>query len=159
MKDPAAPFSLDDVRALAQVAQDFDLWEVELQRQGGERLRIRRAAVPAAAPVVQAAPPARARDGAGDRPEPPVNGRPEEGNVTLVTAPFVGTFYRAAGPDAAPFIEVGQKVRKGQTLCIIEAMKLMNELESEVEGEIVACLTDNGRTVEYGEPLFRIRVA
>ncbi len=74
----------------------------------------------------------------------------------VVNAPLVGTFYRAAGPDAPVFTDVGQRVRKGQTLCIIEAMKLMNELESEVDGVVVACLADNGRPVEYGQPLFHI---
>ena len=75
-----------------------------------------------------------------------------------VNSPFVGTFYRAASPDNPPFVEVGQVVRKGQVLCIVEAMKLMNEIEAEVEGTIVQILVDNGHPVEYGEPLFKIKV-
>jgi len=74
----------------------------------------------------------------------------------VVSAPLVGTFYRSASPETPPFVEIGQRVRKGQTLCIIEAMKLMNELESEVDGVVAACLADNGRPVEYGQPLFHI---
>ena len=81
---------------------------------------------------------------------------PPSQNLVVVSAPLVGTFYRSASPDAPPFVDVGQRVRKGQTLCIIEAMKLMNELESEVDGVIAACLADNGRPVEYGQPLFHI---
>ncbi|MCX8027002.1 MAG: acetyl-CoA carboxylase biotin carboxyl carrier protein [Thermodesulfovibrionales bacterium] len=73
-----------------------------------------------------------------------------------VTSPIVGTFYRASSPDAEPFVEVGSRVRKGQVLCIIEAMKLMNEIESEVEGTVVRILVDNNQPVEYGEPLFII---
>jgi acetyl-CoA carboxylase biotin carboxyl carrier protein len=75
---------------------------------------------------------------------------------TLITSPFVGTFYRSPSPDAPPFVEVGQSVRKGQALCIVEAMKLMNEIESEVSGKVVEILVENGQPVEFGEPLFRI---
>lgn len=74
----------------------------------------------------------------------------------VVTSPIVGTFYASAGPNAALFVEVGSKVKKGQVLCIIEAMKLMNEIESEVDGEIVEILVSNEQMVEYGQPLFRI---
>ena len=72
-------------------------------------------------------------------------------------SPIVGTFYRALGPDAEPFVEVGSQVKKGQVLCIVEAMKVMNEIESEVEGEVVEVLVANGQPVEFGEILFRLR--
>jgi acetyl-CoA carboxylase biotin carboxyl carrier protein len=75
---------------------------------------------------------------------------------TVVTSPFVGTFYRAPSPDAPSFVEVGQVVRKGQVLCIIEAMKLMNEIEADAPGKIAESLCENGQTVEFGQPLFRI---
>ncbi|HBT20438.1 MAG TPA: pyruvate carboxylase subunit B [Peptococcaceae bacterium] len=82
----------------------------------------------------------------------------EEGeDIVVVEAPMVGTFYRAPAPDADPFVEVGSKVKKGQTLCIIEAMKLFNEIETEVDGEVVAILVENGQPVEYGQPLFKIK--
>ena len=74
-----------------------------------------------------------------------------------MNSPFVGTFYRAASPDNPSFVDVGQVVKKGQVLCIVEAMKLMNEIEAEVDGTIVALLAENGQPVEYGEPLFQIR--
>jgi len=73
-----------------------------------------------------------------------------------VSSPFVGTFYRAPSPDSPPFVEVGQKVKKGQTLCIVEAMKLMNEIETEVDGTVAEILVQNATPVEFGEQLFRI---
>jgi acetyl-CoA carboxylase biotin carboxyl carrier protein len=79
--------------------------------------------------------------------------------VTLGRAPRVGRFYRSPGPDAAPFVEVGDAVRKGQVLCIIEAMKLMNQIEAEEAGTLRAVLADDGRPVEFGEPLFEIEKA
>jgi acetyl-CoA carboxylase biotin carboxyl carrier protein len=80
-------------------------------------------------------------------------------DLTIVTSPIVGTFYRTPSPDAPPFVEVGSRVKKGQVLCIVEAMKLMNEIESEHEGEIVEVSVANGQPVEYGEALFKIRKA
>ncbi len=82
-----------------------------------------------------------------------------DGNVSYITSPFVGTFYRSPGPDVAPFVDVGTHVRKGQVLCIVEAMKLMNEIESEIEGTVLQVLVENGQPVEYGEPLFKIKQA
>ena len=79
-----------------------------------------------------------------------------EGNLITVASPIVGTFYRAPAPDAAPFVEVSARVKKGQVLCVIEAMKLMNEIESEIDGVITRILVENGHPVEYGEPLFLI---
>jgi acetyl-CoA carboxylase biotin carboxyl carrier protein len=154
---------IDDarVRSLAQAMKDFDLAELELASPSGERVRLVRAVAPlavapvavapATAPAIAASPAPSAGTGAASE----AKAVPQ--NVTVVTAPLVGTFYRAAGPDTPSFTEVGQRVRKGQTLCIIEAMKLMNELESEVDGVVIACLTDNGRPVEYGQPLFHIQ--
>ena len=80
----------------------------------------------------------------------------EERKLFTVTSPIVGTFYRSPSPDAEPFVEIGSKVKKGQPLCIIEAMKLMNEIESEIDGVIVRILVESGQPVEYGEPLFLI---
>jgi acetyl-CoA carboxylase biotin carboxyl carrier protein len=79
-------------------------------------------------------------------------------NERLVTSPMVGTFYRAASPDSTPFAEEGDTVRKGQTLCIIEAMKMMNEIEAEVAGRIVKILCENAQPVEYGQPLMVVEV-
>lgn len=78
-------------------------------------------------------------------------------NFKIVKSPIVGTFYSAASPESAPFAEIGKRVKKGETLCIIEAMKLMNEIESEFDGEIVEILVQNGAMVEYGQPLFKLK--
>jgi acetyl-CoA carboxylase biotin carboxyl carrier protein len=80
-------------------------------------------------------------------------------NLVAITSPFVGTFYRAASPESANFVEVGSPVRKGQTLCIVEAMKLMNEIECELAGTVAEVLVENGKSVEYGQKLFMIRKA
>jgi acetyl-CoA carboxylase biotin carboxyl carrier protein len=102
----------------------------------------------AQAPVMQ--PPA----GQG-APPPAAEARPAEGEV--IRSPIVGTFYRAAAPDAAPFVEAGATVKKGQTLCILEAMKLMNEFQAEFDLVVVKILADNGKMVEFGTPLFEVR--
>ena len=83
----------------------------------------------------------------------------DEVGVVYVTSPFVGTFYRAPGPDSANFVEVGSTVKKGQTLCIVEAMKLMNEIEAELGGTILEVLVDNGKSVEFGQKLFKVQKA
>lgn len=79
-----------------------------------------------------------------------------EGRLITVTSPIVGTFYRAASPEVEPFVNVGTRVKKGQVICIIEAMKLMNEIESEADGVVARILVENGHPVEYGEPLFLV---
>jgi acetyl-CoA carboxylase biotin carboxyl carrier protein len=84
---------------------------------------------------------------------------PQQPQGTTITSPFVGTFYRSPGPEVAPFVELGSYIKKGQSLCIVEAMKLMNEIESEVEGEIVAILVENAKPVEFGTPLFIVAPA
>jgi acetyl-CoA carboxylase biotin carboxyl carrier protein len=78
-------------------------------------------------------------------------------DVVYVTSPFVGTFYRASSPGGEPFVKPGSRVEVGQTLCIVEAMKLMNEIEAELAGEILEVLVENGKTVEYGDKLFKVR--
>jgi len=83
----------------------------------------------------------------------------EETRLITITSPIVGTFYRAPSPEAAPFVELGSRVKKGQVLCIVEAMKLMNEIESEIDGTVLKILVENSQPVEYGEPLFLIEPA
>ena len=82
-----------------------------------------------------------------------------EGNFAYVTSPFVGTFYRSPSPEAPPFVDVGSNIRPGQTLCIVEAMKLMNEIEAEFAGAIVECLAETGSPVEFGQKLFKVKKA
>ena len=80
----------------------------------------------------------------------------ELSKLVSITAPMVGTFYRAPSPEAGPYVEIGSRVKKGQTVCIVEAMKLMNEIEAEVEGKIIKIMVENGQPVEYGQPLFLV---
>lgn len=123
-----------------------DYTRIEMERDG-LRIAVERA-VSAPAPVI--APPAAAAFPPA-APEAPAQGG------ALVKSPIVGTFYAAPSPDAEPFAAVGQRVERGQVLCIVEAMKMMNEIESEVSGVISRVLASNGELVEYGQPLFEIR--
>ena len=121
-------------------------------------------AVPMAAPMtaplhVQAAnphPPAAPAPSAAAPPPSPAARPAEDKKTFTVNSPFVGTFYQSASPDTPPFVDVGQVVKKGQVLCIVEAMKLMNEIEAEQPGRLMEVLVQNGSPVEYGEPLFRL---
>lgn len=153
----------DQIKELIERVAELGLGGVEYERSGF-RLRIdgRPAAAPAAAPApAPAAAPApapsaavAAEDAAGEPDEPAEPGE----DLYQLTSPIVGTFYRAPAPDADPFVEVGQEVSAGQVLCIVEAMKLMNEIESDVDGTVVEVHPDNAQAVEFGEPLFAIRV-
>jgi len=143
-----------EIKELLQIFEESGIAEMEVQR-GENRLRLRRAPttqelqVPAAAP-----PPAHA-------PAPPAapaaKASTADANHTLVKSPIVGTYYDAPSPGAAPFVKIGDTVEPGQVLCIIESMKLMNEIEAEMAGTLVHKLVENGRPVEYGEALFAIR--
>jgi len=153
--------NIKDVKDLIDLIQGTDVVEVEVERAGA-RIKIRRDG--AAQPVVTtvAALPAVAATPAAVAPPVPgtaaAAGGPAAGAV-LVTAPLVGRFYRSPSPDAGPYVEVGDRVRKGQVLCIIEAMKLMNQIEAEQGGTVRAILVDDGKAVEFGEPLFEIEPA
>jgi acetyl-CoA carboxylase biotin carboxyl carrier protein len=153
----------DHADALAEVLRRHDLSEIEIE-QDGLRLYLRRGAEPAPAASVVALPTHAPPSPAAHAPPPSSAPAPaahstdtSDGNVSYITSPFVGTFYRSPSPDTAPFVDVGTRVRKGQVLCIVEAMKLMNEIESEIEGSVVQILVENGQVVEYGEPLFKIK--
>lgn len=130
--------------------REHGLAELELE---SEDLRIcaRKEGVPAPPVEARAAAPSEAAAGATD---PATAGR--EPIATVVEAPVVGTFYRAGAPDAAPFVEVGDRVEPGDVLCVIEAMKLMNDIKAEFAGEVVEVLAENGQAVEYGQPLITI---
>ena len=147
------PVDLERLRELAELATEFDLAELELDACGGVRV-VRRSAGAAAAPVALPLPPPQVHLAA------PVEKAAKPADLgTLITSPFVGTFYRAPAPEAPPFVDVGQNVRKGQVVCIVEAMKLMNEIESEFDGKILEIMVKNAEHVEYGQPLFRIEKA
>jgi acetyl-CoA carboxylase biotin carboxyl carrier protein len=154
----------DELNRILDIVRQHDLSEFELEREGF-KIKIRKGSighlqVPAGTP--QAAAPV--------QPSPSVAGVPamtvtpaetasekEEIDLAVVKSPIVGTFFRASEPGAPPFVEVGDVVKKGQVLCIIEAMKLMNEIDSEFDGEIVSVYVENGQPVQYGERLFAIK--
>lgn len=139
------------VAGLADLLEARRLEEIEVQ-EGELRLRLRRGgSVSIAAPPATAPSPEPAAAGA-----PPAAPAPAESLFTI-KSPIVGTFYAAPSPGAADFVKVGDQVEVGQVLCIIEAMKLMNEIEAEVAGEVVRKMATNGQPVEFGEPLFEIR--
>ncbi len=150
---------ISEIRKLIKLLQNSDVTEIEVT-EGDVSVRISRQSAAAQAPAPQvitatvpqqpsAAAPAPAKEAAPEAPAGP----PEE---HLVKSPMVGTFYRAPSPDADPFVEVGHKVKKGDVLCIIEAMKMMNEIEAEYDGVVEQILVENATPVEYGQPLFVI---
>ncbi|MCD8505284.1 MAG: acetyl-CoA carboxylase biotin carboxyl carrier protein [Burkholderiaceae bacterium] len=148
---------LRKLKTLIDLVGESDIAELEIT-EGEDKVRIVKAtAAPVmAAPVTYAAAPAAAAPAATLPTEPVVPAAPAVAQGDLVKAPMVGTFYRAPSPGASPFVEVGQTVKEGQPLCIIEAMKLLNEIEADKSGVIKEILVDNGEPVEYGQPLFVI---
>jgi acetyl-CoA carboxylase biotin carboxyl carrier protein len=147
---------LRKLKKLIDLVQESGIAELEIT-EGEEKVKIVKggvvsvsgaaaqaaASAPAPSPGAPAAPAAAAEPAAG-----------QEGHV--VKAPMVGTFYRSPSPDAKPFVEVGQTIKEGDTICIIEAMKLMNEIEADASGVVKAVLVENGQPVEYGQPLFML---
>ncbi len=152
---------VDKLRALFDLLAEKDITEFEHEEEG-TRVRVARSTAqsrltvppfPAGfpSPVAQSiAPPVGAAS---------LDGAPANGDSVDVTSPFVGSFYRSPSPDAPAFVDIGSVVRKGQTLCIIEAMKLMNEIEAESAGTVIDIFAQNGKSVEYGQKLFRIKKA
>ena len=155
--------NLDDVREILELMRDNGLSEFEIERDG-LKLRLRKDSTGsvASAPIVAAA---YTQSGvvAAAIPAAPVApaGPPEvagaEIELAVVKSPIVGTFYRSSEPGASAFVEIGASVKKGQVLCIIEAMKLMNEIDSEYDGEVANIYVENGQPVQYGERLFAIK--
>ena len=133
-----------EIRALLELLREYGLTEIEVEREG-ERLRLRKEPAPGSG-LHPAAPPVAAGTAV----------RADASPLLTIEAPMVGTFYRSPAPDAQPFVREGDAVRKGQVVCIIEAMKLMNEIESKVSGRVIRILAENGQPVEYGQPLFLI---
>ena len=142
---------LEELRQLIEMLEHSSLTELEVKTEEG-RIRLSKAAslaqvspVVAAQPSAQTAPSAETTD--------------VEEQDTFVTSPFVGTFYLAPSPDSEPFVRIGDSIVPGQVLCIVEAMKLMNEIESDIAGKVVEVLVENGKPVEFGDRLFRVETA
>jgi len=159
----------EEIKQILEMVREHELTEFELERDNF-KLRVRKnatgqwtATLPPVshvnyAPVVPAPAAAAPAAATAAPPAPPVLApADEEVDLAVLKSPIVGTFYRSPEPGAKPFVEVGDVVRKGQVLCIIEAMKLMNEINSDVDGEIVKAYVENGQPVQYGERLFAIK--
>ena len=149
---------LRKLKKLIDLVQESGIAELEIT-EGEERVRIASGGAVSLTPLAAAAPvaaaaPAAAAPAPAAAPAAPAPAPAAEGHV--VKAPMVGTFYRAPAPDAKPFVEVGDTVKEGQAICVIEAMKLMNEIEADASGVIKAILVENGQPVEYGQALFII---
>jgi acetyl-CoA carboxylase biotin carboxyl carrier protein len=149
--------SLEQLKSLLETLEKGDVSEFEYE---DEQLKLRLSLGKKAAQVVHAAPvlaaPSPAAAAAATAAAAKASDEADP-NVVFVTSPFVGTFYRAPGPDSSNFCEVGSAVKQGQPLCIIEAMKLMNEIESEATGTILDILVENGKSVEFGQKLFKLK--
>lgn len=160
----------EEIRRLIKIVEESNITELEISRWG-KSIRISKASVNShtdsnivpkhisPTPVDEAPEPARPVHSSGA--EESVESKPvtESNNGIEIKSPMVGTFYRAPAPDADPYVQVNDMVTKGQVLCIIEAMKLLNEIESEISGKITEILIENGQPVEYNQPLFRIEVS
>ncbi len=149
----------NEIKELMEYIESSSFVEFELEREGFKIKLVKRMA-PAANGQAAAVMPA--QPSAAMPLQPEAAARPavaEAPDVHILKSPIVGTFYRASAPTSKPFAETGDRVKKGQTLCIIEAMKLMNEIESDCDGEVLEVLVANGQPVEFGEPLFKIRTS
>jgi acetyl-CoA carboxylase biotin carboxyl carrier protein len=149
--------NLNDIKQLIDIVNNSDLQETIIE-EGNFKIILRRFSSNVAAPVIAAAPlsPSVQPSPAPAVATPVVSNEPAS-NLLETRSPIVGTFYQSASPDAPPFVAVNDVIKKGDVLCIIEAMKLMNEIEAEVSGTIVEILVENGHAVEYDQPLFRIK--
>ena len=157
----------DDIEKILALVKEHELAEFELERDG-LKLKVKKAHAPHMAPAMPAAFPPVVIPAASSVPmvapvptmthaDPPASPSGEELELAVVKSPIVGTFYRSPEPGAPSFVEIGQRVKKDQVLCIIEAMKLMNEITSEFDGELVSAYVENGKPVQYGERLFAIK--
>lgn len=148
---------LRKLKTLIDLVQNSGISELEIS-EGEEKIRIAKhlAAAPATTVVSMPVATPAAHVAVTPAPTPAAAPAPLQAEGHVMKAPMVGTFYRSSGPDASPFVEVGQTVKAGDTICIIEAMKLMNEIEADISGVIKAIQVENGQAVEYGQPMFVI---
>ena len=139
---------LNEVKKIIAIMEENNLSEFEWE-EGGVRIKLRRGGGAAIAPAPT--------NSEGPAPLQTPSFPPPEAGVEVIVSPMVGTFYRASGPDSAPFVEVGQRIKPDDVVGIIEAMKVMNEIPAEVSGEIIKILVEEGQPVEFGQPLFRVK--
>ena len=162
---PAASVNMEELRELIALLRDNQLAELELENEGF-RVRLRRdssgssyvADVPQPAPAPVPAPAAAPAPAGPTHPgTQATTAASQDQNLHIIPSPIVGTFYRSASPNADPFVKIGSNVEPESVVCIIEAMKLMNEIQAEATGEVVKIYVENGQPVEYGQPLFGIK--
>jgi len=158
------PEDIQDLKQLIEFLKENQVAEFDLDRGDMKiRLKFNQSVAQAAAPAIAGLPFATAvgvPSAVAPAPSAPASPAPAaepESDLHIVKSPIVGTFYGSPSPGAAPFVSPGDHVEKGQVICIVEAMKLMNEIEADASGEIVRCLVTNGQAIEYGQPLFSIR--
>lgn len=144
---------LDEIKQLIELLKGTDITELQIEREGS-KLKIRREKYLSSFEAISSA----KKPGVAV-PKETKEEAAEESKLVTITSPIVGIFHRAPSPESPPFVEVGNTVKKGQVLCIVEAMKLMNEIESDTDGVVSKILVENGQPVEYGEPLFLIEPA
>jgi acetyl-CoA carboxylase biotin carboxyl carrier protein len=155
------PQDMKDLRELIEFLKQYQVAEFDLDR-GDLKIRLKFAQAAAASSVVSdlgrivAVAPAAAPQPAAEA-APPAAPADTDAGLHIVKSPIVGTYYGSPSPGAAPFVSPGDRVEKGQVICIVEAMKLMNEIESDASGEVVKCFISNGQPIEFGQPLFSIR--
>jgi acetyl-CoA carboxylase biotin carboxyl carrier protein len=142
--------SIKEMKEMISLMNDNDLSELELERDG-LKIRLKKSSGRIEQVITTAQEPLKRVEAAGEEPE----SAGKEGLVEI-KSPMVGTFYRAPSPDSAPFVDIGSDIQPGQVICIIEAMKLMNEIKSEVRGKVKEILVENGHPVEFGQVLFRL---
>jgi oxaloacetate decarboxylase alpha subunit len=160
-REKTVSMNINELKELLELISERDITEFELEEEG-VRLKVKKnVVVPSAHEASNNHPPAVLTEVApsSDVPRSREEAAEEEAGVNLVRSPMVGTFYRAPEPGAPPFVNEGDRVKPGHVLCIIEAMKLMNEIESEQAGEIVRIFVENGQPIQYGDKLFAIRSA
>jgi len=145
---------LDHLKSLLETLEEGGVSEFEYE---DEKVRVKVALARGQAPIVSSVVAAPVAAVPPPTPSSPRATEASDPNVVFVTSPFVGTFYRAPSPEAEDFVSVNGSVKKGQTLCIIEAMKLMNEIEAEFSGTVLEVLVDSGKSVEFGQKLFKIK--
>ena len=146
---------ISDIKALAELVRKNNLSALDLS-EGELHIRIENAPAPQSISAPAAAAPQEAAPVPDPTPAPAADNGPDFGAAHMVVSPMVGVFYASPSPDDPPFVKVGQKVHKGDVLCIIEAMKLMNEITAEEDGEIIDVCAANGSVVEYGQTLFKL---
>ncbi|MFM7291610.1 MAG: acetyl-CoA carboxylase biotin carboxyl carrier protein [Planctomycetia bacterium] len=151
--NPGDLFNVKKVRRLIELMKEHDLSELDL-KQADHRVRIKRGGeviTTMAAPVAT-----RATSAASAAAEAPARESAADARMLVIKSPMVGTFYKASGPDAAPFVKVGDRIGPEKTVCIVEAMKVFNEIPAGVSGQVVAILVENGAPVEFGQPLIKV---